>query len=193
MYNTVMTRPITSLRDRFFSHVDMTGDCWQWTGSLATGGYGTIVAEAPSRGKLLRAHRVAYELMVGPIPEGLDLDHLCRNRGCVRPSHLEPVTRRENLSRGLGGALKTHCAQGHEYTEENTYRRPGGTRDCRTCRYESTTAHYARVRTPRVPKTHCPHGHEFTPENTYKTKHGRACRTCARERARANYHANKAV
>jgi hypothetical protein len=82
-------------------------------------------------------HRWVYEQLVGPIPAGLVLDHLCRNPACVRPMHLEPVTQQENILRGQGlaaaNAVKTECSRGHPYTEANTYRRPDGYRDCREC------------------------------------------------------------
>lgn len=88
------------------------------------------------------AHRVAYEEIMGPVPEGLELDHLCRTRSCVNPSHLEPVTHRENMNRGdVATRRKTHCPKGHPYDEENTgiY---NGYRNCRAC---------ARLRyTPKV-------------------------------------------
>lgn len=77
------------------------------------------------------AHRVAYETWVGPIPDGLTIDHLCRNRLCIEPTHLEPVTNRENIQRG-GNSLKTHCPQGHPYDEVNTASR-NNRRYCRTC------------------------------------------------------------
>ena len=83
------------------------------------------------------AHRVAYEWSLGEIPEGLDLDHLCRVRNCVNPSHLEPVTRQENLRRGIGNPHKhkTHCPRRHEYNEENTYYdSKRNKRQCRVCR-----------------------------------------------------------
>lgn len=104
--------------------------CWEWTASRFRNGYG--------QGNRTVAHRVVYELLVGPVPEGLDLDHLCRNRGCVNPGHLEPVTRRENLRRGetlpAANAIKTHCNTGHEFSEENTYVDALGKRHCRACR-----------------------------------------------------------
>lgn len=107
--------------------------CWEWRGHIGTYGYGLVTYH----GVRYMAHRAVFACLVGAPDQDLDLDHLCRNRKCVRPSHLEPVTRRENLLRGetipAGHALKTHCDSGHEFTKENTYLRPEG-RYCRTCR-----------------------------------------------------------
>lgn len=100
----------TELGDRFWSKVDKTDDCWLWTGYIDGQGYGQFHHD----GRVGYAHRVAYEALVGPIPSGLHIDHLCRVTACVRPSHLEPVTQAENLRRQ--GAAITHCPQGHEYT-----------------------------------------------------------------------------
>jgi hypothetical protein len=130
--------------DRFWSKVD-AGDCWQWTDSLATNGYGAFRTPSGS----VRAHRWAYEHLVGPIPDGLQLDHLCRNRGCVNPDHLEPVTLGENVRRGAAGAhlrARTHCPQGHEYTPENTYVRAGNRRRCRECDRAACRANYYKRR-----------------------------------------------
>jgi hypothetical protein len=118
-------KPAAPIADRFWRLVDKTDTCWNFTGSTARG-YGQFsVQVAPGKWKSRRAHRVAYELLVGPIPEGLQLDHLCRNRRCVNPDHLEPVTNRVNTLRGVtivaAHAGKTHCDNGHEFTPENTY------------------------------------------------------------------------
>lgn len=110
---------------------DETG-CWLWTAGINGRGYGNITADGRTRS----AHRVAYEEWIGPIPAGLDLDHLCRVRHCVNPDHLEPVTRRENLVRGATlvaeQVARTACPQGHLYDEENT-RYEGSMRHCRRC------------------------------------------------------------
>lgn len=121
--------------DRFWDFVTKTETCWLWTGRTDRDGYGAYCANY----KDYRAHRYAYLNLVGPIPEGLVIDHLCRVRNCVNPSHMEPVTDAENTMRGQGqGAVnskKTHCKYGHEYTEENTYRYNGGKwRNCRKCK-----------------------------------------------------------
>lgn len=125
--------------ERFWSKVDRRGDdeCWEWTASRNHFGYGKF-----SKGNSwVRAHRFSWELANGPIPDGLVIDHLCRNTACVNPAHLEPVTHRENVLRGCGpvarAARATHCPQGHPYDEENTYRRPvTGHRSCRACNVE---------------------------------------------------------
>lgn len=82
---------------RFWSFVTFTPECWEWTGYITPKGYGTFCLRA---GVTVWAHRLAYELTHGPFPAGLTIDHLCNNRGCVRPSHLEPVTQAENVRRG---------------------------------------------------------------------------------------------
>lgn len=108
--------------ERFWEKVDRRGDdeCWPWLAYINDGGYGNIMID----GRPHRAHRVAYELLIGPIPEKLVTDHLCRNRWCVNPWHLEPVTNEENIDRGLFHKVKpepkTHCKHGHEFTPENT-------------------------------------------------------------------------
>lgn len=128
--------------DRIESRLDRTGGCWLWTGKCDRGGYGRIW----TAGRHRRVHRVAYEAWVGPIPEGLEIDHLCRVRNCVNPAHLEPVTQAENVRR-QARSQKTECVNGHPYTPENTYLRPGkghGRRDCRTCIRERAARYAAR-------------------------------------------------
>lgn len=125
----------------FWSGVDRAEGCWTWARYRTTEGYGRFVWMTVAR----PAHCVAYEWLVGPIAAGLILDHLCRNRACIRPDHLEPVTSVENVMRGMSAwavnARKTHCKRGHEFTPENT-RMKGRGRCCRTC------ARLAQLKTP---------------------------------------------
>lgn len=120
------------------------GPCWLWKGKALCHGYGQIT----SNYRHLMAYRVAYELLVGPIPPGLEIDHLCRVPLCVNPAHLEPVTRRENILRGLNpaavNARKTHCIRGHEFNSENTRIRLDGKRTCRECERTGKRARRAR-------------------------------------------------
>ena len=124
----------TRLPQRFWDkvQVDESG-CWEWTACRLPNGYGQFWHS----GRLSLAHRVSYQCLVGPIPDGLELDHLCRTRGCVNPSHLEAVTRNENILRGM---MSTHargaelCRKGlHRITPENVYVRPSGVRQCLPC------------------------------------------------------------
>lgn len=122
------------MRPRLISGLSIGGTdtCWGWQGSKVRG-YGAI----GGHWKMHKVHRVAYTLWRGEIPDGMTLDHLCRNPNCANPKHLEVVSMRENVLRGVGptaqNARKTHCKRGHEFTPENTYIRPGG-RECRACK-----------------------------------------------------------
>ena len=128
-------RVIRSMTDRekarFWSKIDIVDDdsCWLWTRGKNLG-YGLTTI----RYQNLLAHRVAYELLVGQIPDGLQVDHLCRVRACCNPAHLEPVTAAENMRRSGPYSRKTHCPHGHAYDEQNTYHRADGHgRQCRAC------------------------------------------------------------
>lgn len=118
---------------RLADSIRRTPGCWEWLGHKANG-YGRFSVND----REVQAHRLVYELFVGQIPEGLQIDHLCRNPGCVNPKHLEPVTQEENILRGESycaiATRKTECKNGHPFTPENTRirRRPNG-RPFRTC------------------------------------------------------------
>lgn len=124
---------IEQTKERFWSKVEKTDSCWNWTGSLRNG-YGLF----RFNGKIQSAHRVSFELIKGKIPKGLELDHLCRNPSCVNSDHLEPVTGKENNARSdslpAKNARKTHCKYGHEFTPENTYIMNCGGRRCIICK-----------------------------------------------------------
>ena len=123
----------------FLKHVEKTENCWNWIGSISTEGYGNLGRNINGKGVNYKAHRYAYQNSVGPIPDGMCLDHICRNRRCVNPAHLRVVTRRENaiqnsLGRTAVNAKKTHCPKGHPYDGVYTWPSKKGNRYCLLCR-----------------------------------------------------------
>lgn len=135
---------------RFFTKVAQRGDCWVWTGAKTPCNYGNF----GDQGKTWRAHRWSYEYMVGPIPDGLQLDHLCRNRLCVNPAHLDPVPSVVNNNRVPDENRNQpweRCSRGHLLDEANTYVAPKAysdrtniNRTCKTCRSEAQRRHRER-------------------------------------------------
>lgn len=123
-----------SFVDRFWSRVIKTEDCWYWAGYVNPNGYATVYVLP----KKEYVHRVSYELANGKIPEGLVIDHLCGNKICVNPVHLEAVTQKENVHR----SLDPFCANGHEKTPDNVYLRASGKRECRVCCRERSRRYY---------------------------------------------------
>lgn len=127
--------PYLPAEERLWRNVDRRGpnECWPWLGALDDG-YGRVRVDGIRK----PAHRYAWELANRAVPDGQVMDHLCRNRACCNPAHLEPVDNRTNLLRGdthaAANAAKTRCVRGHEFTEENTYVDSLGKRICRKCR-----------------------------------------------------------
>lgn len=147
-----------SVVTRVWDRVDRQGpdDCWLWRGELTYKGYGRFQSVIEGKRVRFNAHRTVYALLIGPIPEGLVLDHLCRNRSCCNPRHLQPVTNKENILRGESfsayNARVTHCPKGHEYTPDNiTWNHKG--RRCRTCHRADVLARRRRRRLTASPKT----------------------------------------
>lgn len=157
----VPAQRVPPIEERFWANVQKTETCWLWTGTRFPKGYGYLNRGGKNRPvRHVYVHRFAYELLVGPIPEGMTIDHIKANgyisRACVKaiadehgPAHLEPVTLQTNLMRGDGpaarNARKTHCIHGHPFDEANTYRPKSGGRQCRACNRERQ-ARYARNR-----------------------------------------------
>lgn len=155
--DVVMTKPGPEpkpIAERFWGKVDKSENapCWTWKGAFQCHGYGTFSRKNKSGlWRQVLAHRFAYEDVKGPIPEGLSLDHLCRNPACVNPDHLDPVTHMENCRRGvcadsarhptaIKNRAKTHCPRGHAYDDQNTYVNSRGCRCCKICKSASTAA-----------------------------------------------------
>lgn len=138
-----MARASTPALIRIEAKLDKSADCWLWTGALNRGGYG-VVRDGDGRARIL--HRLVWELLVGPVPDGMDLDHVCRVRRCCNPAHLEVVTRQINVDRGDYAAGKQRgdsCRRGHPFTPENT-KSNGRNRCCRKCANEANRRYRER-------------------------------------------------
>jgi hypothetical protein len=142
-----MSRPPKPVAELFWAKVDRCGpqECWPWLAAHTDDGYGRFAFGPRAARHKVGAHRFAYELLVGPIPEGLQLDHLCHNRRCCNVAHLEPVDGKTNVNRGRhANAEKTHCPAGHPYNQGNTGRRTSGRRWCKTCDQARSRASHQR-------------------------------------------------
>jgi HNH endonuclease len=192
-HGTTDPQPKPTQEERFWTKVNMDGEipsyrpdlgpCWVWKAFLSHG-YGQF-------GRNIAAHRFAYETLVGPIPEGLHLDHLCRVTSCVNPKHLEPVTRAVNLQRGAWGwhiqeqREITHCPFGHEYAGHNLKLNKDGQRRCRICANEHQGRYRAGKFGPNFPDTSwkttiklCLYGHPYSGDNLVMGTSRRYCRAC---------------
>ena len=173
--------------DEMLDHIYPQEDgCWEWDRGHLASGYGLVRYE----GRNQPVHRVVYEEMVHPIPKGKQMDHLCRNRGCCNPDHLEPVTQKVNLLRGESpaarNARKTTCPEGHPYDMVTR-----GSRECSICKRARRRRHYLKNRVSTRPfynTGYCQQGHEVSGSNAYVSPQGeKRCRTC-RSRYRKEYH-----
>lgn len=168
-----------TVEERFWSKVEKTETCWNWIGTIERSGYGRFWLK-----KNVSAHGFSYLLSGGELINGLHLDHLCRNKRCVNPGHLEQVTPRENTLRGVGpsaiNAKKSKCHRGHTYQEASIYISPNkpNSRNCRLCIAISSKERHKKLY-KKTTTNFCPHGHEFTESNTIKGN-SRHCRICKR-------------
>lgn len=186
--------------EAFWAKVEKGDGCWEWRGHVDTRpryGYGAFswTDTISKRGRTTGPHRLAYSLLVGNIPEGLQIDHLCRNRTCVNPSHLEPVTPKVNTLRGVGPAAinskKTHCGQGHEITA-TVVAKDRIFRECSICKVARNKSDWEKrkakmiasgVKTgiPTKLRTHCPYGHQY---DGFEKTGMRKCMECQRRRSK---------
>lgn len=154
-----------------------TDYCWVWMAAYNPK-YGYGVVGIPGTRRTKSSHKVVYEVLVGQVPEGYVLDHLCMNPPCVNPEHLEPVTHAENMRRWSESMTK--CRRGHFYLPDNLYMTAAGTKQCKTCNRARSIEAW-RAQGGYTLKTHCKHGHEFNEENTYyrpDRPKARECRKC---------------
>ncbi|WP_375378285.1 HNH endonuclease [Hymenobacter cellulosilyticus] len=139
-------RPPLPVEQRFWAKVEKTDSCWNWTGALNKAGYGVTrgqVTPAAPKGAVRKAPWISYELVHGPVPDGLPLLHACQNRRCVNPAHLVLGMLQDRPAKGRRKEARTHCPQGHEFTAENSYFQQKK-RSCRHCTSERTRAFRAR-------------------------------------------------
>lgn len=198
--NNLMNLP-SRIVENFLAKIvkDATTGCWNWSGHRNIKGYGQFRWSSDTKISPSPAHRISYQLSIGPILDSLHIHHKCENPACVNPEHLEPITPGAhssitNYKTTYIRNVATHCGKGHEFTPENTGRVESGLRRgqrfCRECariREEEQAAVRKGAIGPKL-LTHCQNGHEFTPENTiHKIIRGRTarqCLQCRRERER---------
>lgn len=147
-----MRKKTTSDINRILGKLDKSGGCWRWTGCLQRNGYARTAVGSRTDGSrhYVLVHRFVYQSLVGGIPDGLVIDHLCRNRACSNPDHLEPVTPGENIRRGVFPPKPSHCPHGHPYSEHAYYRPDRNHRECRVCNKANMRRQYQKRKAARA-------------------------------------------